>query len=232
MEDGSGKTRLPRAFYARDTRVVARALLGKTLVHVDGGVRRAARIVETEAYHGPQDLASHARFGPTKRAGIMFGPPGVAYVYLIYGTAHCMNVVTGPEGYPSAVLIRAGEPLEGCLHSTRGPGNLCRALAIRREHDNGRALDGDDLFVLDAPPPREPIVASPRVNVHYAGAWAEKPWRFLLEGNPWVSRPVPSVRPSTGSGRTDLRAARGEEAEAARPIRSPRRSRRRRGTGP
>ena len=83
----------------------------------------------------------------------MFGGPGVAYVYLVYGTSHCMNVVTGAEGFPSAVLLRAGEPVEGCLHSTRGPGNLCRALAIRREHDDGRDLDGDDLFVEDAPPP-------------------------------------------------------------------------------
>jgi DNA-3-methyladenine glycosylase len=180
--------KLAREFYARDTREVARDLLGKVLVHRDGGVRRAARIVETEAYHGPDDLASHARFGPTRRAGIMFGPPGVAYVYLIYGTSHCMNVVTGEEGFPSAVLLRAGEPVEGCLHSTRGPGNLCRALAIRREHDNGRDLEGDDLFVEDAPPPRERIVAARRVNVDYAGPWAERPWRFALEGNAFVSR--------------------------------------------
>ncbi len=180
--------KLDREFYARDTREVARDLLGKVLVHCDGGVRRAARIVETEAYHGPDDLASHARFGPTRRAAVMFGPPGVAYVYLIYGTSHCMNVVTGGEGFPSAVLLRAGEPVEGCLHSTRGPGNLCRALGIRREHDNGRELTGDDLYVLDAPSPREPIIAARRVNVDYAGPWAERPWRFALEGNAFVSR--------------------------------------------
>lgn len=185
------KRRLPRAFYARDTRVVARALLGKVLVHLDGGVRRAARIVETEAYHGPRDLASHARAGPTKRAGIMFGPPGVSYVYLVYGMSHCVNVVTGPEGFPAAVLVRAAEPLEGCLHSTRGPGNLCRALAITRAHDNGRDLEGDDLFVEDAPRPPERIVTGPRVNVHYAGVWAERPWRFALAGSGWVSRPPP-----------------------------------------
>jgi DNA-3-methyladenine glycosylase len=189
--DGTGprRARLPRAFYARDTRVVARALLGKVLVHVDRGVRRAARIVETEAYHGPRDQASHARFGPTPRAAIMFGPPGVAYVYLIYGTSHCMNVVTGPEGFPSAVLVRAGEPLEGCRHGTTGPGNLCRALAIRRERDNGRDLEGDVLFFEDAPPPEERVVATRRVNVHYAGPWSDRPWRYLLAGNPHVSRP-------------------------------------------
>lgn len=180
--------KLPRAFYGRDTLAVARDLLGKLLVHADGGIRRVARIVETEAYHGPDDRASHARFGPTRRAGIMFGPPGVAYVYLIYGTSHCMNVVTGSEGFPSAVLLRAGEPVEGCLHSTRGPGNLCRALAIRREHDNGRDLLGDDLFVEDAPPPAERILAARRVNVDYAGPWAARPWRYALEGNAFVSR--------------------------------------------
>ena len=121
---------MPRAFFDRDTRVVARDLLRKVLVHQDGRTRRAARIVETEAYHGPSDRASHARSGPTPRAAVMFGPPGHAYVYRVYGLHHCMNVVTGPEGFPAAVLVRAAEPLEGCLHSTRGPGNLCRALRI------------------------------------------------------------------------------------------------------
>ncbi len=191
---GSGSSRgsrLPRGFYARDTRRVAKDLLGKILVHVDAGVRRSARIVETEAYHGPLDRASHARFGPTRRSAIMFGPPGYAYVYLIYGRSHCMNVVTGAEGFPSAVLIRAAEPVEGCLHSTAGPGNLCRALAIRRDADNGRDLAGETLFVEDAPPPAERIAASHRVNVHYAGPWADRPWRYLLVGNRWVSRPQP-----------------------------------------
>ena len=185
---GTG-ARLPRAFYARDARDVARALLGKVLVHMDGEVRRAARLVETEAYHGHDDAASHARAGPTPRAAIMFGPPGYAYVYLIYGISHCVNVVTGEEGLPSAVLLRAAEPLEGCLHSTRGPGNLCRALGIRRAAHNGLDLTGSVLFVEDAPKPRERVVATPRVNVAYAGRWAEKPWRFFLEGSPSVSGP-------------------------------------------
>lgn len=183
--------RLPRSFYARDARTVAKALLGKALVHVDGGVRRAVRVVETEAYHGPDDEASHARFGPTRRAGIMFGPPGVAYVYLIYGLSHCMNVVTGDAGFPSAVLLRAGEPIEGCLHRTTGPGNLCRALGIRRDTHNGLDLAGERLFVEDAAAPAERIVASPRVNVGFAGSWAEKPWRYTLRGNRFVSKPWP-----------------------------------------
>jgi DNA-3-methyladenine glycosylase len=181
---------------------VARDLLGKTLVHQDGGVRRAARIVETEAYHGPDDLASHARFGPTRRAAIMYGPPGFAYVYLIYGISHCVNVVTGPDGFASAVLLRAGEPLEGCLHGTRGPGNLCRALALRRETHDGLDLLGDRLFLEDAPPPAERIVATPRVNVKFAGEWAERPWRFLLAGSPCVSGPVPrDARPPRARSR-------------------------------
>lgn len=170
---------------------MARELLGKVLVHRAGGVRRAARIVETEAYHGPRDQASHARFGPTPRAALMFGPPGRAYVYLIYGISHCMNVVCGPDGFPAAVLLRAAEPLENCLHSTRGPGNLCRALGIRRERANGLDLEGGVLFLEDAPRPAGRVVSTPRVNVAHAGPWAARRWRFLLDGNPWVSGPRP-----------------------------------------
>jgi DNA-3-methyladenine glycosylase len=179
--------RLPRSFFARDTRRVARELLGMVIVHDDGGVRRAARIVETEAYHGPGDRASHARFGPTPRAAVMFGPPGVAYVYLIYGRSHCLNLVTGPEGFPGAVLIRAAEPLAGCLHSTRGPGNLCRALGIRRELHDRADLSRGPLRVEAAPAPPGRVLTGPRVNVDHAGPWALRPWRYRLEGSPWVS---------------------------------------------
>jgi DNA-3-methyladenine glycosylase len=169
---------------------VARALLGKLLVRVDGGVQRAARLVEVEAYHGARDRASHPRRGPTPRAAIMFGPPGVAYVYLIYGQSHCLNLVTGQPGEPSAVLLRAAEPLAGCLHSTRGPGNLCRALAVTRRRHDGMVLGGAELFLLDAPAPTERILATPRVNVLSAGPeWARRRWRFLLAGSPWVSGP-------------------------------------------
>jgi DNA-3-methyladenine glycosylase len=193
--------KLPREFFARDARVVAKALLGKLLVHADGGVRRAVRIVETEAYHGPDDEASHARFGPTRRAAVMFGDPAVAYVYLIYGLSHCFNVVTGSAGFASAVLVRAGEPVEGCLHETRGPGNLCRALAIRREVHNGLDLTGDLLFLEEAAAPRERVIASPRVNVDFAGSWAAKPWRYTLGGNRFVSKPWPWARKRAAAGK-------------------------------
>jgi len=178
---------LPRAFYDRDTRDVARDLIGKVLVHQDGEVRRAVRIVETEAYHGPLDQASHARFGPTPRAAVMFGPPGRAYVYLVYGLHHCMNVVAGPDGFPAAVLLRAAEPIENCLHATSGPGNLCRALGIRRETHSGLGLRGPILRIEDGPRPQGRIVRTARIGVGYAGAWADRPWRFVLQGSPWTS---------------------------------------------
>jgi DNA-3-methyladenine glycosylase len=181
---------LPAAFFRRPAPEVARRLLGQVLVRMDGGVRRAARIVEAEAYHGERDRASHARAGPTPRSAIMFGPPGVAYVYLIYGASHCLNVVTGRAGEPSAVLLRAAEPLEHCLHSTRGPGNLCRALAITRERHEGMDLGGDELFLEAAPAPAGRVLATARINVEGAGpTWARRRWRFCLAGNPWVSGP-------------------------------------------
>ncbi len=183
---------LPAAFFRRPAPEVARALLGKVLVRVDGGLVRSARLVEVEAYHGPRDQASHARRGPTPRCAVMFGPPGVAYVYLIYGQSHCLNLVTGEPGEPSAVLLRAAEPVAGCLHSTRGPGNLCRALGVTRDRHDGMDLCGAELFLRDAPPPPGRVVTTARVNVESAGPpWAGRRWRFLLAGSPWVSGPRP-----------------------------------------
>ncbi len=171
--------RLPRAFFDRDTRRVARDLIGRVVVHQDGAVRRAARIVETEAYHGPGDRASHARFGPTPRVAPMFGPPGHLYVYRVYGVHHCLNLVTGPEGFPAAVLVRAAEPLEGCLHSTVGPGNLCRALRIEAGRHSGLDLDRGPVWVEEGDRPPGPIVRTPRIGVGYAGASALRPWRYV-----------------------------------------------------
>jgi len=180
--------RLPRRFYARDTVEVARDLLGKHLVHVDGGVERRARIVEVEAYIGAHDLASHSSKGVTPRTAVMYGPPGHAYVYLIYGMHHCMNVVTEPEGHGAAVLLRAVEPVANVAGNTRGPGLLCRAMGIDKRL-NGIDLLGD-CFYLAAPPREEAIsvVTRPRIGVAYAGEWADAPLRFYIDGNPFVSK--------------------------------------------
>jgi len=179
---------LERSFYARATEQVARELLGMTLVHVDGALIRRARIVEVEAYVGAHDLASHSSKGVTARTSVMYGPPAHAYVYLIYGMHHCMNVVTEPAGHGAAVLLRAVEPLENVEGNTRGPGLLCRAMGIDRSH-NGLDLTGTRLYVA-RPSQIEPfdIVVRPRIGVAYAGAWAEAPLRFYIAGNSYVSR--------------------------------------------
>ena len=182
--------RLPREFYDRSALIVARELLGKTLVLADHGLRRAGRIVETEAYIGEHDLACHAAKGRTARTEVLFGPPGHAYVYFIYGMYHCFNVVTLPEGVAAAVLVRALEPVEGLPPHSRmdGPGKLCRAMGITLAH-NRLDLLGDRLFLEDAPNvPARHIERGPRVGVEYSGRWAERPYRFWIRGNPHVSR--------------------------------------------
>ena len=169
--------------------VVARELLGKHLVLRSGNRERIGRIVETEAYLGPHDLAAHSSRGLTERNKVMFGPPGHAYVYLIYGIYFCMNVVTEREGHASAVLLRALEPVKNVEGRTQGPGLLCRAMHI----DN--RLNGHDLlshdFYLAAPADCKPsvIVKRPRIGVDYAGHWAKRHLRFYLKGNPFISRP-------------------------------------------
>jgi DNA-3-methyladenine glycosylase len=181
---------LPRSFYERPTEPVARELLGKVLVRVRDGLEVRARIVEVEAYLGERDAASHARRGPTPRAGIMFGPPGFLYVYLVYGMHHCMNFVTEADGTAGAVLIRAAEPLlmlAPKTHALSGPGKLCAGLGITRA-DNGRDLThASDFYVAasNEPPPR--VSVSRRIGVDYAGAWAARRLRFYVAGNPHVS---------------------------------------------
>ena len=133
----------PRSFFERGTLTVARALIGMHLVHDDGRSVRAGRIVETEAYLGPRDLAAHSARGRTRRTEVMFGPAGHAYVYFIYGFWNCLNVVTGRVGVPHAVLLRALEPLGDLIEGTWGPGLLCRALNIDRRL-NGADLRGDE----------------------------------------------------------------------------------------
>lgn len=177
-----------RSFYARPTLVVAREMLGKILVRVDeNGLRRSGRIVETEAYIGPEDAASHARSGPNKRGALMYGAPGVAYVYLIYGLHYCFNAVTEREGYPGAVLVRAIEPGENADRG-HGPALVCRALNIDRTC-SGTDLVTGNLGLEDAPGvPDTEVRVGPRIGVDYAGEWAAHPWRLWVATSPHVSR--------------------------------------------
>ena len=181
-------SRLPREFFERSTLAIARELIGMHLVHEEGGRRRAGRIVETEAYQGPADLAAHSARGRTARTAVMYGPRGHAYVYFIYGVWYCLNVVTGAAGVPHAVLLRALEPLGDLSARTWGPGLLCRALGIDRRL-NGADLRGQALW-LERPPahaPRVRIARAPRIGVDYAGEWARRPWRFFDRDSPYVS---------------------------------------------
>ena len=181
--------KLPRAFYDRDTVLVARELLGKCLVRVAKGKRRVGRIVEVEAYVGPHDLASHSARGLTSRTQVMFGQPGHAYVYLIYGMYFCMNVVTEREGHASAVLLRAVEPLANLEGRSCGPGLLCRAMHIDRRL-NGHDLLSEDFFIAAADSAEKiTIVKRPRIGVDYAKHWAKRQLRFYIKGSPFVSRP-------------------------------------------
>lgn len=193
---------LPRGFYLHPPEAVARALLGKVLVRDYEGRRLAGRIVEIEAYIGLDDPAAHAFAGKTARNAVLFGPPGFAYVYFIYGMHYCLNISCEPEGHAGCVLLRAIEPLEGLDVMARlrklppaaklrliasGPGRLCQALAIDRESHNGVDVTSrrsglhveDDGFVPGA------IAVTPRIGIRHA---ADRPLRFLLAGNPCVSR--------------------------------------------
>jgi len=169
--------------------MVARALLGKLLVHKSDGFERVGRIVETEAYLGPHDLASHSSKGLTPRTKVMFGPPGHAYVYLIYGVYHCMNVVTEREGHASAVLLRAIEPVKNISGRTNGPGLLCRAMDIDRRQ-NLHDLTSKDFFIADSGASDTfKTIKRPRIGVDYARHWARRHLRFYIRGNPFISRP-------------------------------------------
>jgi len=186
---------LAPGFFERSTLAVARSLIGMHLLHRDGSRLRAGRIVETEAYQGPRDLAAHSSRGRTARTEVMFGPPGHAYVYFIYGFWNCLNVVTGAAGVPHAVLVRALQPLDGLAERTWGPGLLCRALGIDRRL-NGANLRGTRLW-LEAPPPGSAaprIARATRIGVDYAGDWAQRPWRFFERDSPFVSTAPAAAR--------------------------------------
>jgi DNA-3-methyladenine glycosylase len=187
-------TKLPRSFYTQRTLTVARALIGMHLVRVYRGRRMIGRIVETEAYQGPTDLAAHSARGRTDRNAVMFGPGGFAYVYLIYGMWDCVNVVTRDQGVPHAVLIRALEPVANLDQKTWGPGLLCKAMHIDRTL-NGADLTANALYIEQPATRHRCVIArAPRVGIDYAGDWVHKPWRFFDRNSPYVSTVRPGVR--------------------------------------
>lgn len=173
---------LKRPSFRRPTLQVARSLLGKYLVRRNGRKTLAGRIVEVEAYIGMEDRACHASKGRTARTEVMFGPAGVAYVYLVYGMHHCFNVVTERTGYPSAVLVRAVEATDRRT-LIDGPGRVCRFLSIDRTLNRLDLTAGKALWVEDRGERVSPasITRGRRVGVEYAGKWAAKPWRFRLK---------------------------------------------------
>ena len=203
---------LPRAFFARDPRHVARQLLGKVLVREAPDVKLIARIVEVEAYLGTEDPAAHAAAGRTPRNAVIFGPPGHAYVYFIYGNHFCLNVSCEPEGQAGCVLFRALEPLSGIdamAHArgleprgpqdwpklTSGPGRLCQAFGITREQDNGRDLTAPStgLWIGDDSSRPRAIDVTARIGITKA---ADMPLRYLVRGNRFVSPGTPPPAPS------------------------------------
>ena len=202
--------RVPRSFYTRaDVLEVARDLLGRLLVvPTRGGRRVSGIIVETEAYRGPEDRASHAWNGRrTARTETMYAIGGTAYVYFVYGMYHQFNVVTNAADTPHAVLVRALEPVEGVALMRRrrriagdaaltsGPGKLCEALGIDRRLDRADLLGGR-VWIEEGRGrlPASAIEAGPRVGIDYAGEWIHRPWRFWVRDNAFVSR-APSRRP-------------------------------------
>ena len=192
---------LPRAFYDRDPRRVARALLGKLLLRRSAGRLRAGRIVEVEVYLAEKDPAAHAFRGPTPRNRVLFGPPGHAYVYLIYGNHFCLNVSCLPPGNAGCVLLRALEPVAGLREMARargvkldgaralarltsGPGRLCQALGVTRARDNGKDFTRSDLEIADDGFRPRKVAVTPRIGIRKA---AERPLRYIIAGNPFVS---------------------------------------------
>lgn len=197
--------RLPRDFYSRSVLTVAREAIGKILIHESRDGIVAGRVVEAEAYRGPTDRAAHSWGGRrTARTEAMFGPAGHAYVFFVYGMHWHVNLVTGDESEPHAVLLRAVEPVFGTelmaarrkidptrVELTNGPGKLCQAFGIGRDK-YGVDLCRGSLYLTDAPPVR--VARAPRIGVDYAGKWAERPWRFFDPHSRYVAKRTPRPR--------------------------------------
>jgi DNA-3-methyladenine glycosylase len=201
IRDRKSLKALPRSFYDRDPRDVGPDLLGKILVRKQGRATLAARIVEVEAYLGADDPAAHASMGKTPRNAVLFGPPGYAYVYFIYGNHYCLNVSCLPEGIPGGILFRALEPLAGLKEMfrlrrieeegdlrrlTSGPGRLARAFEITRDRDNGKDLTNthSDLYIADDGMPPSRVLITKRIGITKA---ADMPLRYIVPGNRFVS---------------------------------------------
>lgn len=203
MKDHLSARKLRKSFYRRELLDVAKSLLGKILVKVDGKNILSGIIVEVEAYHGDFDEAAHSYRGITKRTEIMFESGGYLYVYFTYGAHHCCNVVTGKKGQGTAVLIRAVEPLSGIdtmiknrfgrkpknikeiFNLTSGPGKTCQAFGIDRKY-SGTDLTGNEIFILDGEKIRsKDIGVSKRIGISRS---VELPWRFFIKNNPYLSR--------------------------------------------
>ncbi|PIZ43313.1 DNA-3-methyladenine glycosylase [candidate division WWE3 bacterium CG_4_8_14_3_um_filter_42_11] len=202
-------SKLSLDFYLQPTLKVAQQILGKYIIHNVGRYRLVGKIVETEAYIGPYDLASHASRGKTQRNAVMFEKGGKIYVYLIYGMYYCLNIVTEAKDYPAAALVRAVEPIEGIepmwhnrygdlkydpenkkkiISLTNGPGKLCRAFGINQSF-NGLDLGGERIYLAGGARVRAvEIAASKRIGVDYAKEYRNKPWRFHLKNNLFVSK--------------------------------------------
>lgn len=201
--------KLTREFYNRSSLDIAKDLLGKYLVHIVDGVEVIGKMVETEAYMGPSDKAAHSYNNRrTKRTEVMFGPPGFAYVFAIYGMYSCMNIVTEEVDKPQAVLIRALEPIAGLekmaelryrknllnctkreiIGLTNGPGKLCKAMDITTINSRDD-LCGDSLYVLESlPTQQEQVISTTRININYAEEAILYPWRFYIKENKYVSQ--------------------------------------------
>ncbi len=181
--------KLPKYFFNRDTRKVAQMLLGQVLIRKFGKQLYQGIITETEAYFGPHDLASHASKGRSKRTETMFGPPGVTYIYLIYGMYYCFNIVTEREGYPAAVLIRSCQPIKTYKNIVPvGPGKLCQAFRIDKKLNN-QSLFGKKIWIRKGPKiiKSRYIKKAKRIGVDYAGMYKDKPWRYYLRNNKYIS---------------------------------------------
>jgi len=187
--------RLKSHFYRQNTFKIAKALLGKFIIRKIGKKIFIGKIVETEAYYGPNDLASHASRGKTERTKIMFSQPGTAYIYLIYGMYYCFNIVTEARNFPAAILIRAVEPIN-FKKETNGPGKFCRAFKIDKKLNGENLITSKKLYLAEdlksssaeALKERRQIKSAKRIGVDYAGKYKNKLWRFYLKNNQFVSK--------------------------------------------